>query len=93
MVNHFVSLLILCGILGLSYRGKAATATRAVLLCPISVGVVLLFTWPCRGVLWMQKLKTRLLTTQSSKVLPCKPGVGPYIAIYATLTAGGFFVC
>ena len=55
MVNHFVSLLILCGILGLSYRGKAATATRAVLHCPISVGVVLLFTWPCRGVLWMQK--------------------------------------
>ena len=40
----------------------------------------------------LQKLKSRLLRTQSLKVLPLKPGVGQYIAIHATLTARDFFL-
>ena len=42
----------------------------------------------------MQKLKSHLLRTQSLKVLPdpLKSGVGPYIAILATLIARDFFV-
>ena len=39
-----------------------------------------------------QKLKSHVLRTQSLKVLPLKPGVGQYIAIYATLTARDFFL-
>ena len=39
----------------------------------------------------MQKLKSHLVRTQSLNVLPLKPGVGQYIAIHATLTAGDFF--
>ena len=39
---------------------------------------------PCGGVLRMQKLKTHFLRTQSSNVLPLKPGVGQYIAMHAT---------
>ena len=38
----------------------------------------------------MQKLKSHLLRTQSFKVLPLKPWVGQYIAIYAMLTARDF---
>ena len=38
-----------------------------------------------------QKLKSHLLRTQSSHVLPLKPGVGQYITIHATLTARDFF--
>ena len=37
--------------------------------------------------LWMQKLKSHLLRTQSLKVLPVKPGVCQHIAIHATPTA------
>ena len=40
----------------------------------------------------MQKLKSRLVRTQSLKVLPLKPRVGKYIAIHATLTARDFFL-
>ena len=40
----------------------------------------------------MQKLKSRLLRTQSLKVFLLKPGVGQYIAIHATLTGRGFFL-
>ena len=36
--------------------------------------------------------KKHLLKTQSSKVLPFKPGAGPYIAMHATLTARDFFL-
>ena len=32
------------------------------------------------------------MRTQSSKVLPLKPGVGQYIAMHATLTARDFFL-
>ena len=32
------------------------------------------------------------MRTQSLNVLPLKPGVGQYIAIHATLTAGDFFL-
>ena len=39
-----------------------------------------------------QKLKSHLMRTQSLNVLPLKPGVGHYIAIYATLTAKDFFL-
>ena len=46
---------------------------------------------PRSGELWTQKLKSRLVRTQSLNVLPLKPGVGQYIAIYATLTARDFF--
>ena len=42
------------------------------------------------GVLQTQKLKIHLLRSQSSKVLPLKPGVGQYIAIHATLTTRDF---
>ena len=52
----------------------------------------LLIIWPCSGELWMQKLKSRLLRTQSLKVLPLKPGVGQYIAIHVTLTTRNFFL-
>ena len=38
-------------------------------------------------VLWLQKLKTYLLRTQSSRVLPLKPEAGKYIAMHAMLTA------
>ena len=38
-----------------------------------------------------QKLRSHLLRTQSSKVLPLKPGVGQYIAMHATSTAKDFF--
>ena len=34
------------------------------------------------------KIKSHLMRTQSLKVLPLKPGVGQYIAMHATLTAG-----
>ena len=44
------------------------------------------------GELRTRKLKTHLLRTQSLKVFPLKPGVGPYIAIHATLTARDFFL-
>ena len=44
------------------------------------------------GVLRMQKLKTHVLRTQSSKVLPFRPGVGPYIAMHAISTARAFFL-
>ena len=46
---------------------------------------------PCSGELWMQKLKSCLVRTQSLNILPLKPGVGKCIAIYAMLTAGSFF--
>ena len=44
------------------------------------------------GELQTQKLKSHLVRTQSLNVLPLKPGVGQYIAIHATLTAGNFFL-
>ena len=47
---------------------------------------------PRSGELRMQKLKSHLVRTQSLNVLPFKPGVGQYIAIRATLTAGEFFL-
>ena len=47
---------------------------------------------PRSGELRTQKLKSHLVRTQSLNVLPLKPGVGQYIAIYATLTARDFFL-
>ena len=44
------------------------------------------------GELRMQKLKSHLLSTESLKVIPLKPGVGQYIAIHAILTARDFFL-
>ena len=46
-----------------------------------------LAVWPRSGELRTQKLRSRLMRTQSLNVLPLKPGVGQYIAIHATLTA------
>ena len=43
---------------------------------------------PNSGELRTPKLKSHLLRTQSLKVLPLKPGVGPYIAIHTMLTEG-----
>ena len=40
----------------------------------------------------MQKLRTPLLRTQSSKVLPVNHGVGQNIALHASLTARDFFL-
>ena len=37
------------------------------------------------------EITSHLLRTQSSKVLPLKPGVGQYIAIHAMSTARDFF--
>ena len=42
------------------------------------------------GVLQMQKYKTYLLRTQSTTVLPLKPGVGQNIALHVSATAGDF---
>ena len=47
---------------------------------------------PRSGELRTQKLKSHLVRTQSLNVLPFKPGVGQYIAIYVTLTARKFFL-
>ena len=44
------------------------------------------------GKLRTQKLKSHLMRAQSLKVLPLKPGVGQYIAMHATHTAGNFFL-
>ena len=44
------------------------------------------------GLLRTQKLETRLLRTQSLKVLPLKPGVGQNIAMHFSLTAKDFFL-
>ena len=49
-------------------------------------------SFTCSGELRTQKLKSHLVRTQSLNVLPFKPGVGQYIAIHATLTAGDFFL-
>ena len=38
------------------------------------------------------EIKVHLVRTQSLNVLPLKPGVGQYIAMYATLTARDFFL-
>ena len=51
------------------------------------------FVGPSRsGQLQTQKLKSLLLRTQSLKVLPGKPGVGQYIALYTTVTARNVFL-
>ena len=50
------------------------------------------FVGPRSGELWTQKLKSRLSSTQSLKVLPLKPGVSQYIARHATPTAMDFSV-
>ena len=47
---------------------------------------------PSSRELWMQKLKSHLVRTQNLNVLPLKPIVGQYLAIYATLTARDFFL-
>ena len=44
------------------------------------------------GELRTQKIKSHLLRTQSSKVLPLKLGIGQYIAIHATPTARDFLL-
>ena len=44
---------------------------------------------PRFGALRTQKLKSHLLRTQSSKVLPLKPGTGPYTDTRATPTVPG----
>ena len=51
-----------------------------------------LFCFPLSGELQMHKLKTHLLRTQGSKVLPLKPGAGQYITMHATSTARDFFL-
>ena len=43
-------------------------------------------------VLQTQKLKTHLLRTQSSEVLPLRPGMGQYIAMHASPTANDLFL-
>ena len=47
---------------------------------------------PRSGELRTQKLKSRLLRTQTLNVLSLKPGAGLYIATHATLTASKFFL-
>ena len=48
--------------------------------------------WKLFSELRTQKLGSHLVSAQSLIVLPLKPGVGPYIAIHATLTARDFFL-
>ena len=59
---------------------------------PIWGSVFFLLCVPRSGELRTQKLKSHLVRTQSLNVLPLKPGVGQYIAMHATLTAGEFFL-
>ena len=47
---------------------------------------------PAEGSCGRRKLKSHVVRTQSSNVLPLEPGVGQYIAIQATLTARDFFL-
>ena len=47
---------------------------------------------PCSGVLWMRKLKTHLLRTQSSKVLPLRPGLGQKVDLHAWTPAWNLFL-
>ena len=49
-------------------------------------------TWPRSGELRTQKLKSHTLRTQSLKFFSLKPGVGPFIAIHATLTSRDFIL-
>ena len=50
-------------------------------------------SFPCSGRLWMQKLKSRLVRTQTLNVLLVTPGVGQHIAVHATLPATDFLPC
>ena len=54
--------------------------------------IIIIGPIPRSGELRTQKLKSHLVRTQSLNVLPLKPGVGHYIAIQATLTAGNFLL-
>ena len=60
--------------------------------CPLNCRILDSPPPPRSGELRMQKLKSRLVRTQSLNVLPLKPGVGQYIATRATLTARDFFL-
>ena len=65
----------------------------SVLLITHRIGFLEFHGWcPRSGVLWTQILKTLLVRTQSSKVLPSKPGEDPYIAMHATPAATDFFL-
>ena len=60
---------------------------------PITVFPLPLPSWLRSEEMRTQKLRSHLLRkTQSSKVLPLKPGVGQYIAMHATATARDFFL-
>ena len=62
-------------------------------LKPACSSAMILSAWsPRSGELRTQKFKSHLVRTQSLNVLPLKPGVGQYIAMYATLTAREFFL-
>ena len=58
------------------------------------IGLVssLSYTTSRSGELRTQKLQSHLMRTQSLKVLTLKPGIGQYIAMYATITARDFFL-
>ena len=71
-----------------AYTTKVATLRLYWTLHYSNIG----FFQPRSGELRTQKLKSHLVRTQSLNVLPFKPGVGQYIAIYATLTAREFFL-
>ena len=65
---------------------------------PVKLSLMMRLRWvsstscPRSGELRTQKLKSRLMRTQSLKVLLLKPGVGQYIAMHATLTARDFLL-
>ena len=61
-------------------------------LCLFTFLRIFTFLRPRSGELRTQKLKSRLVRTQSLNVLPLKPGVRQYIAVHATLTARDFFL-
>ena len=71
---------------------KTTATTYASVAAAAAAVLLLLLLLPRSGELRTQKLKSRLVRTQSLNVLPLKSGVGRYIAIHATLTARNFFL-
>ena len=79
-----------------SYESKRSTNCALVRVC-VCVGVCVYvcccccYYCCCREILRTQKLKTRLLRSESSMVVPFKPEAGRNISMHATPTARDFF--
>ena len=71
-------------------HGQSAKCTWSVHYFCIST-LLLPVIGPRSWELWMQKLESRVLWTQRSKVLPFKPGAGLCVALHAMPAARDFF--